>query len=270
MNGQFQIGGLTPARYFFSIAVVLGLLFAMISVEQDIPAPLVFLQWQLQTVIPMALLIRTHMLLSQVHRFNALNPWVGLILSGIVGASLFAPIALLIDFWLEPPTTSFVLAAELFDEWISVVPPVALCWVALNAPWQLGYRLQKLETPDGGTAGAEDSRDTAAFLQLLPEEKRGALVYLKSELHYLQVVTENGSGLILYNLGDAIEQLPATQGLQVHRSYWVSLDQVEGFNRRGRQGEISLRGGHRIPVSRARLDEVSARLARVSGESVPA
>ena len=123
MNGQFAIGGLTPARYFFTIAVILGLLFAMISNEPQLPAALVFVQWQLQTLVPMALLIGSHIGLLRLRAFSGLNPWFGLLLSGVVGASLFAPVALAIDLWLEAPAEGTGLLAGLVDEWLSVTPP---------------------------------------------------------------------------------------------------------------------------------------------------
>ena len=265
MNGHFDIGGMTPTKYFFSIAVVLGLLFAMTSADQQHPVALVFVQWQLQTVLPMALLIAAHILLLYSHWFTRLNPWLALGVSGVVGASLFAPFALLIDLWLatEMPAS---LAAELLDEWLSVMPPVALCWVALNAPWLLGYRLEKsaefesepIRQNDEGTAEAESK---PAFMSLVAPDKQGRLLLLKSELHYLQVLTDQGSSLILYNLGDAIDQLPQTIGMTVHRSYWVALDAIEKLEKRDRQGELSLHSGQRVPVSRNRMAEVSKRLA---------
>ena len=261
MNGQFAIGGLTPARYFFTIAVVLGLLFAMISNEPEIPAALVFVQWQLQTLVPMALLVGSHIGLLRLRAFSGLNPWFALLLSGVVGASLFAPVALAIDLWLEAPPVTEDPWAELADEWRSVTPPVTLCWIALNAPWQLGYRLQRAEAAaDGKGFASGDTVEAADFMRLVADEQRGRLLYLKSELHYLQVVTDRGSSLILYNLADAVDQLPASAGLQVHRSYWVARDAIEKFEKRGRQGELLLRGGHRVPVSRQRVAEVGASL----------
>jgi len=262
MNGHFDIGGITPTKYFFSIAIVLGLLFAMTSVDQDKSAWLVFTQWQLQTVVPMALLIGVHMLLLNGRWFADLNPWLALLISGICGASMFAPIALAIDFTLEPQAQDAGYTSELFDEWISVTPPVAICWIALNAPWVLGYRLEK-------SRAAEEQAETTGHLPeqepdvmaLLPPEKQGRILFLKSELHYLQVVTERGSALILYNLGDAIAQLPPESGLSVHRSYWVALDAVDELVRQGRQGELRLCDGQTVPVSRNRLKEVSRRFA---------
>ena len=259
MNGQFDIGAISPTKYFFSIAVVLGLLFAMISTDQDRHIALIFLQWQLQAVVPMALMIGTHRLLLNSGLFAALNPWLGLAISGVIGATLFSPVALGIDFWLDGAVPGS-LAAELFDEWLSVAPPVTLCWLALNAPWQLGYRLEKSPGP-GGAENAGADAPAAEFIAQLPPDKRGKILLLKSELHYLQVVTEHGSALILYNLGDAAAQMPPALGMIVHRSYWVAFDAIEAFTRRGRQGELRLVNGERVPVSRNRLAEVERSLS---------
>ena len=268
MNGHFDIGGITPTKYFFSIAIVLGLLFAMTSADQDKPAALVFLQWQLQTVVRMALLIVTHILLLGSSRYSRLNPWLALVFSGVVGATLFAPIALLIDLWLDS-AQPVSLADEMFDEWLSVAPPVTVCWLALNAPWLLGYRLEKNESRDDETPAETGetgetgliNEDLPGFMALVPPDKRGRLILLKSELHYLQVSTDQGSTLILYNLADAIGQLPVDMGILVHRSYWVALDAIDELIKSGRQGELRLRDGRLVPVSRSRLREVSAILA---------
>ena len=257
MNGQIEIGGVTPTRYFFSIAVVLGLLFAMTSGDDGHPALLVGLQWQLQTLVPMALLIGAHMLLLRNTRFAAMNRWFTLAASGILGGTLFAPLALAIDIWLDPSLNLQHFGAELPSEWLAVVPPVALCWLALNAPWQLGYRLQKADRPDPEPVADAAAPLSPEFLDLLPVERRGRVLMLKSELHYLQVVTEQGSGLILYNLGDAVEQMNEIPGMLVHRSYWVAFDAIEKMVRKGRQGELHLRDGNRVPVSRTRVAELS-------------
>ena len=232
------------------------------------PTALSFVQWQLQTVLPMALLIASHVLLSNLSWFVGLNAWWALSISGFVGATLFAPLALLIDLWLES-TQSDDLLGELAEEWMSVVPPVAICWLALNAPWVLGFRLEKHDHPDLARQSEERSpappdRDNgpepAGFMAMLPPEIQGRLILLKSELHYLRVVTENGSSLILYNLADAIAQLPADSGLSVHRSYWIAFDAVGSLTRRGRQGLLRLCDGSEVPVSRSRLASVSRRL----------
>ena len=260
MSGHIDLGGVTPSRFFFPIAFVLGLLFAMISPDADKGWALVLLQWQLQTLLPMALLVGAHMLLENRAGFAGLNSWLALGLSGLLGASLFAPLALAIDYWLEPGEQALSLGRELFAEWLAVAPPVVITWLALNAPWVLGFRLQRIV--DAVPPDAQG--DVAAlpeFINLLPEPLRARPLLLKAELHYLKVVTENGSGLVLYNLGDAIAALPGSAGIAVHRSYWVAFDAVRALERRGRQGELILHGGERVPVSRNRLAVVVEALA---------
>lgn len=255
MNGHFDFGGITPGRYFFSIAFLLGLLFALVSAEQDRSVMLVFLQWQLQTLLPMALLIGVHLALATGEWFGRLNPWLALSISGVLGASLFVPLALVIEVWLDRPPAEGIGVA-LLEEWGGVTPPVAICWLALNAPWVLGYRLQKT-APGNDRAPVVEAPE---FMSLLPSDKRGRLLWMKAELHYLRVVTDRGQALVLYNLGDAIAQLPDDLGVKAHRSYWVAMDAVEAFARHGREGELRLRDGSRVPVSRRRLAEVRRRM----------
>ena len=261
MNGQFEIGDIKPTQYFFSIAVALGLLFAMTAGDTDESAILVFLRWQLQTVVPMALLIVTHRVLLQNLSFRALSPWLTLLISGLLGASLFAPVALLADTILESQVPSEVYMAELLEEWVNVTPPITVCWLLLNLPWVLGYRLQKASNldsqPKSITADTQPLKQPA-FMALLPAEKLGEILYLKSELHYLQVVTDKGSSLILYNIRDAISQIPLDSGLTVHRSYWVAYDAIDKLVRNGRQGKLSLKNGESVPVSRNNLKRVAA------------
>jgi len=258
MNGQFEIGGITPSRYFFSIAVVLGLLFAMISTDQDKSTALMLVQWQMQTIIPMALLIATHMALLRASIFANLSPWLALAISGLTGATLFTPVALTIDLWIETETGPITLIRDaLFQEWIGVTPPVAISWIALNAPWVLGYRLEKTGNPSIENFFAQDPKtEQPGFMELIDPPKRGRLLYLKSELHYLLVVTDKGSSLILYNLSDAIDQLPDTLGISVHRSFWVAINAISEFKKQGRQGELILVDDTSIPVSRNRLKQV--------------
>ena len=259
MNGHFDIGGITPSRYFFPIAFVLGLLFALTSGEQDRPFALVLLQWQMQTLLPMALLVFSHVLLLRFSGFAAFNPWLALLFSGLVGASLFAPAALLIETWLEKETSAPFSWVVLLDEWLAVAPPVIVSWLALNAPWLLGYRLERTDG-SADTQADESTKALPEFIELLPLASRGKPLLIKSELHYLRVVTDRGSGLVLYNLADALAALPERDGIQVHRSYWVAFDAIDSLQRRGRQGELVLHDGERVPVSRQRFQMVSEAL----------
>ena len=90
----------------------------------------------------------------------------------------------------------------------------------------------------------------------LPLEMRGRILCLEMEDHYVRVHTERGSALLLMRLSDAIAETGSAQGRQVHRSWWVSDDAVEGFERNGRTGAVRLSNGVRAPVSQRYLRSV--------------
>lgn len=270
MNGQFTIGALSPARYFSFIAVTLGLLFAFIgeSDAESIGVLRHLFRWQLQVAVPMALLIGSHLALQKTGLSERLGPWLSLTVSGLVGAVLATGPSLLIELSTlgqlpDPQSGELSLPGEFVD----LAPPVVVAWVAINAPWLLGFRIERNKYPAHATAkGAEgDNSDPALpesvdshpdtmppFMALLPEDVRGEPIYLKSELHYLLVVTPRGKGLILYALRDAMEELSHVGGLHPHRSYWVNRSQVARLARDGREADLILKDGTKIPVSRYR------------------
>jgi len=278
MSGQFNIGAITPARYFFGIAFLLGLLFALISPAsaQDWDGVRRMFQWQAQTLTPMALLIASHLLLHQWEWFDRLNPWLKLIFSGIFGAMLFSPFALLLDVWLHDEVIAKgQWPAALMEEFSHLASPVIICWVAVNAPWLLGFRLEKhlnSYMPDEASwpAPSQDNdkkqhHKEPPFFQLVPSDIRSDIVYLKAELHYLEVVTIKGKALILYNLKDAMHELSERSGFQTHRSYWVARQFVQALKKDGRQGRLQLTNGELIPVSRRNMEEVATLVAQGAG-----
>ena len=293
MNGQTTAANPQVARYFFIVSVVLGSAFGFVSdpsLSGNLGVLAHFVQWQLQTILPIGLLMLLQIALLGIPFIRRIGPWAALLITGLSASLLFAPVGLLIDSWfLGDPYT----VEQLIDEFSALAPPIMVCWTAINAPLVLGFRWDSSQSasasmpppktfPEPSLAegvksfgsqqsayGSEPMEDPLvpvasvaqpAFYQELPKDKRGQLIYLKSELHYLTVVTTKGRALILYNLRDAIEQLPPEAGLQTHRSYWVAIDQVVALRKTGRQGEVELAGGDRVPISRARLDAVTERI----------
>lgn len=87
-----------------------------------------------------------------------------------------------------------------------------------------------------------------AFLSRLREDRHGGLLALQAEGHYLRVYTDAGSDLILYRLSDALAELCDSEGMRVHRSWWVAERAVEGEEK----GEkLVLVNGMKVPVSRS-------------------
>jgi hypothetical protein len=106
------------------------------------------------------------------------------------------------------------------------------------------------QPPTASTGGRLNTR--------LPPRIRGRIICLEMQDHYVRVHTDLGSALVLMRLGDAISEVDAGSGRQVHRSWWVLDEAVEGFERVGRTGVLSLGNGLRVPVPQRYLRDVEA------------
>lgn len=96
------------------------------------------------------------------------------------------------------------------------------------------------------------------LLDRLPTEKRGRIVRLSMQDHYVEVHTDRGSALILMRMSDAIAEIEGVDGLRIHRSHWVARDAVEAVERREGRLVLRLRGGVELPVSRSYAEAVRA------------
>jgi len=99
-------------------------------------------------------------------------------------------------------------------------------------------------------------RAPPTILQRLPLEKRGALLALSVEDHYVRVLTTKGTEMVLMRLSDAIKETGDLPGAQVHRSHWVAYGAVTAARKDGDRAILTLTSGVEIPVSRANLAKV--------------
>lgn len=266
MNGQFELGAVSPRRYFVVVAMVFGLLFGLIvDPDPGIRAWGHLLQWQVQTGVPMALLVGSHLLLHRFTWFEARRPWLRLILSGTIGVLVTAPMLHAADVLMAVDSRAaqgwwWGAALEVLD----IGPPILVAWLAINAPWvwglQLVHRTANAE-PNPSTPSGKPCAMPTGFLSQLPPSLGIDLISLKAELHYLTVATTRGRTLVLYNLKDAVAELDPALGYQCHRSYWVAGNHIVSLRKSGRQGTLRLSDGSEIPVSRSRFAEIEARLA---------
>ncbi|SMX32957.1 CO-responsive transcriptional regulator RcoM [Octadecabacter ascidiaceicola] len=90
----------------------------------------------------------------------------------------------------------------------------------------------------------------------IPFDKRGSLISVSVEDHYVRVRTTKGEEMILMRLADAMREVGDTPGLQVHRSHWIALDQVTSVARKGDGAVLSMSQGPDIPVSRANISKI--------------
>lgn len=82
------------------------------------------------------------------------------------------------------------------------------------------------------------------------------VIALKMEDHYVRVHTPLGSTLLLMRLGDALREVDAIEGAQVHRSWWVARHAIARVERTGRSAMLHLVNGIAVPVARNRIADL--------------
>jgi DNA-binding LytR/AlgR family response regulator len=131
-------------------------------------------------------------------------------------------------------------------------------------PLALGGTKAPSVTAAHAAQDGEAEADRPALLDRLPAEKRGTLIRLEVQDHYVLAVTSRGKELLLMRLGDAIKETGNDTGRQIHRSHWVSDAGVRKIIRQGGKNPrlaVETGDGQTLPVSRSQLAEVRARWA---------
>ena len=260
MNGQFELGDLSPPKLFIGISAVLGLILALII---DPPGSFIshLIHWQIQTTGAVIFIILTHIVLFKLIKYQQLNPWLRVALSGLIGATIFSPVAAFSDVLFGGEVFARGFKGELVNEAISVIPPMVVAWIAMNSPWLMGYRIWRTANSvaeDGikqQNTNDKNTREEPSFLSLTKIESANQILYIKSELHYINVVTKESKHLILFSLKEAKAQLDlaGTEGVQCHRGYWVARKAIDTVKRAGREAEFVLSNGDIVPISRANV-----------------
>tara|TARA_R100000322_G_scaffold5079_2_gene3870 strand:- start:2299 stop:3063 length:765 start_codon:yes stop_codon:yes gene_type:complete len=94
------------------------------------------------------------------------------------------------------------------------------------------------------------------LIDRLPVDKRGRLISVSVQDHYVEVATTKGAELILLRLSDAMGETGAVSGMQVHRSHWVATGEVTAARRDGARAILTMSDGRDIPVSRTYVPAV--------------
>jgi len=163
----------------------------------------------------------------------------GLII-GLVLATI--PVALFssaFGYWLWPRAVDKVRPEEWYSQALMVEAVMVGLWTLISLAGRLPQSAAVPETP------AIDLREPVLCLQM--------------EDHYVRVHRPSGSKLELMPLREAIARYGRSDGLQVHRSWWVARSAVDGVERDVRNWRLKLSNGLEVPVARNRLAEVRAR-----------
>ncbi len=102
------------------------------------------------------------------------------------------------------------------------------------------------------------SQPIESLINELPIAKRGKLICLQMDDHYLNVITDKGEHMLLMRFKDALSKLEHYDGFQTHRSWWVAKDAVVDTKKDGRKLILVLQNGTEVPVSQTYLANTKA------------
>lgn len=225
-----------------AVGLVLGLSGPFGTFETMSPLPRLG-YWLLIAFLTFGIGFLNARLIAEHTPVRRLGPLPAYAVAGLVGG---IPVYILVELvnWasrVEAPQTAHVRW-----ELLAYCTAINFC-VCMLIAWFAG---SKEESGPSATAGSPQG---PRLLKRLPIELRGALSHLSMQDHYVEVVTEQGSKLVLMRLADAILETEPVAGLQVHRSHWVALDAVAGTRRERERHMVEMKNGTVLPISRTYL-----------------
>ena len=163
-----------------------------------------------------------------------LHPLVELFIGSVVASFLIAAWNLMIVTW------TFPNSGDPFNYWrmLAYTLPITLLFAGIAY-----FVLKDVFEPQA--AGTE-----SRLLDRLPIAKRGVIKHMSMQDHYVSVTTSAGTELVLLRMADAVLEVGAENGLQVHRSHWVNLDYITDTKRDSGRLVLVMDDETEIPVSR--------------------
>ncbi len=190
--------------------------------------------------------------------------WITLVLGQLaVGWIALLPLVRLYTAWIHtflPAALTGPLQSSSFAELLQRLPSNLVVWTGLNlfffyalgmarfgyVPPQWGRAVEVSAANEVAPPGDPSLKPT--FQSRVRPDRDGELLALQADGHYLRVYTSNGHDLILYRFGDALAELDDTQGMRVHRSWWVA---ERAITRQTGGEKLTLVNGLEVPVSRS-------------------
>jgi hypothetical protein len=211
---------------------------------------------------------------------NRLPAWLSLLVAGVGGALLLAPVGVLVELVLPASLHPIDDGDEWLDafagrgwwqatiaEFLESAPEVLGFWMIINLPF-LASRRSASDTsdPDGADSGPTDVDKSEAsryaeaaraeFIGRLPEALGTNVLAISSDLHYLHVYTDRGRCMILGSLQQAAEAMGET-GLRVHRAHWVARRAIVKIVKNGSEWSCLLTNDLKVPISRRNKSTVA-------------
>ncbi len=227
----------------FAVAAGVGVFLAFLgpfgSYGAPLPDRLIF--WVTSVLAGTGLSVLTTLLLPSRWRGHSGPVYV------LIATILVTPLQTLVVQLLLPLIAPPQIVAEI-SFWRHLPNVAVLMLIGTSAAWL--FQKRPAGAPAVPVQSAPAAPETSPFFDRLPPALGTRVLCLEMEDHYLRVHTDQGNALILLRLRDAVAELRAVPGAQVHKSWWVARTALAGAER-GKSGwELILTDGRRVPVGR--------------------
>ncbi len=109
--------------------------------------------------------------------------------------------------------------------------------------------------------GSLDRSSETGYLRHLDHPLNGELLRVEAQEHYVRLISDQETRMVLYRFNDIVSELPGKLGMQVHRSHWVAFAAAKRLYRDSGRLWLTITDGSKIPVSRKYSEEVQSRFA---------
>lgn len=188
-------------------------------------------------IIPMLVSV----FLYPFHLIMRVNIWVLTVLNALISANIFA--------YVEPVIPNYFYSEGVLSYKDLIFGILVFYMIALL---YLQLRLNKYVCLNRYW----DRHDIHDINSLIPADKRGEIVALYAQDHYVNITTDKGEHLHRMSMKEAMEMIPENTGLQVHRSHWVAFSAIGKLQKISDKYHLNLRNGAQIPVSRAKISDL--------------
>lgn len=200
--------------------------------------PLRLMYWILLTFCAAGFLLAVNRFLGR----TSIRGWAGGVATVVVAA---VPVALL-----SAAAGTVLLPGETFAwRFLEFYPGALVLNILLLALWRL-TKTRDVIVEVAATAMPADTVPPLIASKLPPRIARSRLLAVEAQDHYLRVATRDGDALVYMRFSDALEALEQSDGIHVHRSWWVARTSIESMKFASGRGELTLVNGAVVPVSR--------------------
>ncbi|MES0879934.1 LytTR family DNA-binding domain-containing protein [Roseibium sp. SCP14] len=199
---------------------------------------------------------------------------------------LFAPFSLFLDYGFGNPDEAALTLSGFpmlyLDEVVAIAPLMLLLAVIVAYLFRKDQSQQlepAMSEQDVSPQPVEPSPPKLSdLIEGVSADLGEDLIRMAAQDHYVEIVTNQGRALVTEKFSDCVAKLEHFNGMQCHRSHWISLAHVQNVERSGSAYSCLMTNGDRIPVSRRRwtdlkkqraVDRISASPASLTTNAAP-